>query len=103
MKDKNRQQLLEEAIEIVRHADITLGDEIPEEEVDPLKNKAVALLQSLKKEQVEFSPKLSVYPLNREDYPPDARQLLTEIEQRMREHIFYRVARYEARNNPDGS
>jgi len=91
MKDETRQQLLEEAIEIVRFSDIALGDEIPEKEVNPLKEKAAALLESLKKEQVEFSPKLSVYPLNREEHPPDAKQLLTGIEERMQEHNFYKV------------
>lgn len=87
----DRQQLLEEAIEIVRFSDIELGDEIPEKEVDPLKEKAVALLEGLKKEQVEFSPKLSVYPLTQEDYPIDAEPLLNEIKKKMREHDFYKV------------
>jgi hypothetical protein len=94
MNIEDRQQLLEEAIEIVRFSDIDLGygeyesrfdlgDKIPETEVDPLKEKAVALLESLKKEQVEFSPKLSVYPLTQEDYPIDGEPLLAEIKKKL--------------------
>ena len=49
MKIEDRKQLLEEAIELVRFSDIHLGDEIPEQEVDPLKEKVVALLESLSK------------------------------------------------------
>jgi len=48
MKIEDRQVLLEEAIEIVRFSDIELGDEVPESEVDPLKEKAIALLQNLR-------------------------------------------------------
>ncbi|MBD2472415.1 hypothetical protein [Nostoc sp. FACHB-145] len=91
MNIEDRQQLLEEAIELVSFSDIHLGDKIPEKEADPLKKKAVALLEDLKKEQVEFSPKLSVYPLTQEDYPTDAKPLLTDIKKKMREHNLYKV------------
>jgi hypothetical protein len=115
-QEVDTQQLLEEAIELVRFSDIdeeefwepTLfyGSDIDEEEcweptptlfygleqeVDPLKEKAIALLKGLKKEQVEFSPKLSVSPLTQEDCQIDAEQGLAEIKRKMREHDFYKV------------
>ena len=91
MNLEDRQQLLEEAIELVRFSDIHLGDGIPEQEVDPLKEKAVALLEDLKKEQVEFSPKLNVSPLTQEDCRIDAEQGLAEIKRKLQEHDFYKV------------
>ncbi len=91
MNIEDRQQLLEEAIELVRFSDIHLGDEIPEQEVDPLKEKDVALLESLNKEQVEFSPKLSVYQLTPKDFKIEEQQLSPNIRVGMRKHNFYKV------------
>ena len=91
MNIEDRQQLLEEAIELVRFSDIHLGDEIPEQEVDPLKKKVVALLESLNKEQVEFSPRLSVYPLTLKDFKIEEQRLSPNIKVEMRKHNFYKV------------
>lgn len=91
MNIEDRQHLLEEAIELVRFSDIHLGNEVPEKEVYPLKEKAVTLLEDLKKEQVEFSPKLMVSPLNQEDCQVEAEPSLAEIKKKMREHDFYKV------------
>ena len=89
MNIEDRQNLLGEAIELVRFSDIHLGDEIPEKEVDPLKEKVVALLESLNKEQVEFSPKLSVYQLTPKDFKIEEQQLSPNIRVGMRKHNFY--------------
>lgn len=91
MNTEDRKQLLEEAIELIQFSDIELGDEIPAIEVDSLKEKAVALLQDLKKEQVEFSPKLIVSPLTQEDCQVDSEQGLAEIKRKLRKHDFYKV------------
>lgn len=91
MNIEDRQQLLEEATELVRFSDIHLGDEIPEQEVDPLKKKVVALLEGLNKEQVEFAPKLSVYPLIPKDLKIEEKQLSPNIKLGMRHHKFYKV------------
>ena len=91
MNIEARKQLLEEAIELVRFSDIHLGDEIPEQEVDPLKKKVVALLESLNKEQVEFSPKLGIYPLTPKDFQIEEQQLSPNIRVEMRKHNFYKV------------
>lgn len=91
MKIEDRQSLLEEAIELVRFSDVGLGEEIPSEEVNPLKEKAIQLLENLNKELVEFSPKLSVYPLRQQYFKIEAHQLSPEIQGKMRDHNFYKV------------
>lgn len=92
MDIEGRQQLLAEAIEIIRFSDIELGEEVPKKEVDPLKEKAVKLLENLNKELVEFSPKLDVYPLDAGGLSPEIEEaLLPEIEKKMQEQDFYRV------------
>ena len=91
MNFEERQALLEEAIEIVRFSDIELGDEIPKEDVDPLQEKVIALLQNLHKERVDFTPKLDVYPLTLEGCQIEDKQLISEIEARMQDREFYKV------------
>ena len=91
MKIEDRQQLLEEAIEIVRFSDVELGEEIPEQEVDPFKEKIVKLLKELNKELVDFSPKLSIYPLTPKDFKIEEQQLSPDIKVGMHHHNFYKV------------
>ncbi|NES03305.1 MAG: hypothetical protein F6K22_10875 [Okeania sp. SIO2F4] len=91
MKIEERQELLEEAIELVRFSDIHLGDEILEQEADPLKQQAIALLESLREERVEFSPKLTVYPLKPKDFKIEEQQLSNDIKVGMRHYDFYKI------------
>lgn len=91
MKIEDRESLLEEAIELVRFSDVNLGEEITSEEVNPLKEKAIRLLEDLNKELVEFSPKLSIYPLCQQYFNIEAHQLSPEIQGKMRDHNFYKV------------
>jgi hypothetical protein len=91
MHAENRYQLLQEAIELVRYSDIPLADHTPEQGIDPLKDKAIALLEGLKKEKVEFSPKLEITLLNQGDSLSDIEPYLLENKGKAQNYFFYKI------------
>ena len=92
MNIEQRQELLEEAIECVRYAEIDLGEESQEKpKTKVLKEEAIKLLEGLKKERVNFASKPDVYRLREQDLKGEQEKLSPEIKAKMNNHHFYKI------------
>ena len=63
----NRDELLAEALEIIRYGDVTLSNKYSQV-IDANKAQAIDLINKLQNEQASFSPKLDVIPLTKEKF-----------------------------------
>ncbi len=87
-----RQELLEEAIECVRYAEIDLGEHGEEKpETKALKQQAIKLLDDLRNERVSFALKPDIYRLSKKDLKDEQKKLSSEIKTKMRNHHFYKI------------
>jgi hypothetical protein len=86
----DRQRLLAEALEVVRHADVPMGKGAPLEG-SARKSEAIQLLEKLEKEHAVFSPRLDVRLLTPEDHAGKGHQFSAELRGLLEDNAFYRV------------
>ncbi len=87
----NREELLAEALEIIRYSDVTLSDK-SSQVIDENKAQAIDLIDKLQNEQASFSPKLDVIPLTKEKFEQDNLKLVDDLEYRMKNNNFYLIS-----------
>lgn len=87
----DREQLLNEALEIVRYADVPLGPDAQVREINERKAQAAKLLQKLDEEQASFSPKLDVRRLTKKDFAERDIEPSRDLKAKMRDNYFYHV------------
>lgn len=87
----DRQELLAEAMEIVRYADVELGPEAEAKDIDNRKAQAIEHLHKLGEEQASFSLKLDVRRLTRKDFEEQGIEPSRELKAKMKKNHFYQV------------
>lgn len=88
----NRDELLAEALEIIRYSDVTLSSNQSPEEINEKKAQAIDTTKKLKEEQALFSPRLDVIPLTKEKFEQRNIQLPDDLEYRMKNNDFYLIS-----------
>lgn len=86
----NRDELIEEALEVVRYAEISMGIE-SSQNLTLRQNQTIDILEKLQKEQVKFSPKLDIYPITEESFKQRNVQPSNDLKAKMKNHNFYQV------------
>jgi hypothetical protein len=84
----NRDELLDEALEIVKFSEISLGKK---KALKLNQQRAIVLLENLKEEQVRFSPQLAIRPLSIQDFDEQKITLSRELLAQMSSNNFYQV------------
>ena len=84
----NRDDLLNEALEIIRFGDVSLGKE---QSLELKKQQAIELLEKFQAEQVRFSPLLDIRALNSLDFEGQQIALSRELQAKMLVNDFYQV------------
>ena len=86
----NRDELLEEALEIVRCADIPMGD-TKKEIIEEGKAKTINQIEKLQKEQAKFSPRLDVIPLTNKNFQQRGIEPSDDLKARMKYNHLYLI------------
>ncbi|MEI7866291.1 MAG: hypothetical protein WCI11_00260 [Candidatus Methylumidiphilus sp.] len=84
----NRDDLLNEALEIIRFGDVSLGKK---QSLEFKKQLAIELLEKFQTEQVRFSPQLDIRTLNSLDFKDQQISLSHELQAKMLVNDFYQV------------
>lgn len=87
----DRSELLAEAIETVKYADLDLGSDTPAKSIDRLKTQAIELLQKFDAEKASFAPILQVHRLAKAELKIAEDELSPDLKAKMRRYYFYKI------------
>lgn len=90
-KNVGRNELLDEALEIIAYADVRLGEEKSSEAADAARHRLIDRISQLKKEQIRFSPKLDVRIVDAVDFQNSGKNISLDLQAKMQEYDFYQV------------
>ncbi len=88
----NRNELLDEALEIIAYGDVHLGEEVKSiEAADEAKQQLLEKIKAIQQEQIRFSPKLDIRMINPDELEKRGQSMSSDLEDKMREYDFYQV------------
>ncbi|MCI5224277.1 MAG: hypothetical protein D3924_16810, partial [Candidatus Electrothrix sp. AR4] len=90
-KTVNRNELLEEAFEIIAYGDVRLGEEKSVEAADEAKQQLLEKIKGLQQEQIRFSPKLDTRIIDPAELQESGKKISQDLQAKMQEYDFYQV------------
>ena len=90
IKSFHRDELLEEALEVIRYADVSMG-KTPPQTLKEKQTHAVDILKKLQQETAKFSPKLDLRLITIKDFKERNIEPNHELKLKMKDNNFYEI------------
>ena len=87
----NRNELLEEALEIIAYGDVRLGEEKSAEAADEVKQQLLEKIKGLQQEQIRFSPKLDTRIIDPAELQESGKKISRDLQAKMQEYDFHQI------------